>query len=266
MPAHAHSRSLRCPAAALTGLLWLGSLLLPSLALGQDEEGARAAFARGVDAADAGRWEVARDAFEEAYRLWPRPTILLNLAGARVQTGHLVSGADAYRAILSEAGAPKPIRMAAHDALLALEVRIPRLELRILDMTDADEITLDERPIEAGPQMQPLELEPGRHTVRVSRGGEELRVEEFRLAERERLRLDLRLPRARTGSISLVPDTSAGTAGADGEDREEVWESPIFWTIVGVVVGGAVALGVGLSLSDESPFAGNLMPGSIEIR
>src|SRR4051794_32606537 len=59
---------------------------------------ARELVQRGVDAIHARRWEEARDDFSRAYQIIPRPEILLNLATAQAQTGHLVEAAESYRA------------------------------------------------------------------------------------------------------------------------------------------------------------------------
>jgi tetratricopeptide (TPR) repeat protein len=53
--------------------------------------------------------------------------------------------------------------------------------------------------------------------------------------------------------------TAAGTA--DSGSGEEVWESPIFWTLLGVVVVGAgVGIGVGVALSQD-PGTAPVVPG-----
>jgi len=58
-------------------------------------------------------------------------------------------------------------------------------------------------------------------------------------------------------------DALAASAAAPPVDErhEEVWESPIFWTLLGVVVvGAAVGIGVGVALSQD-PGVGPVMPG-----
>lgn len=58
-------------------------------------------------------------------------------------------------------------------------------------------------------------------------------------------------------------DALAASAAAAQVDQphEEVWESPVFWTLLGVVVVGAgVGIGVGVALAQD-PGVGPVMPG-----
>src|SRR5579883_3465343 len=53
-------------------------------------ERSRAAFRRGVAQAHDGDYPAARDSFLEAYKLFPHPSILLNLGISRARTGEWV--------------------------------------------------------------------------------------------------------------------------------------------------------------------------------
>lgn len=236
--------------------------------LAADEARARELFRRGVDAADAGRWEDARALFEETYALLPRPQVLLNLAGARAQTGRLVAAVDAYARVESaEGGASAALREAARDARAMLEPRVPRLVVDFHGtLLEGDVVALDEGALPSADDRGELRIDPGRHAVIVTRGGLEVLREDFRLYEGERLRLDLRVSedahRAPEPARELPP-LQIPTR------REEPWfESPIFWTVVGIVAAGAVGIGVAVAVGreDEDPFVGNLEPGTIRVR
>lgn len=77
---------------------------------------------------------------------------------------------------------------------------------------------------------------------------------EFRTSVESRIRV-LEEEIAREEALA----TAAGAT--DSVQGEEVWESPIFWTLLGVVVVGAgVGIGVGVALSQD-PGTAPVMPG-----
>ncbi|MDQ3038044.1 MAG: hypothetical protein M3Y87_36960, partial [Myxococcota bacterium] len=172
----------------------------------------------------------------------------------------LTSAAESYRRLIERGDdAPETLREAARRALLALEPRVPRLVLRLLGTVLRDDrVRLDETLLSPGERDGERPLDPGRHSVVVERGGDELVREDFRLYEGERLRLDLRVPDARPAA--------APTATAPEGDGEQWWESPVFWALVGIVVAGGVAIGIGVSIGSDEPFVGNLGPGAITVR
>ncbi|UJR78191.1 hypothetical protein [Sandaracinus amylolyticus] len=233
-----------------------------------DTTRARELFRRGVDAADAGRWEDARALFEETYALLPRPQVLLNLAGARAQTGRLVAAVEAYARVESgEGGASDALREAARDARAMLEPRVPRLVVDFHGtLVEGDVVQLDEGTLPSADDRDELRIDPGRHAVMVTRGGVEVLREDFRLYEGERLRLDLRV--SDDAHRGVESETELPPLQIPTRRREEWFESPIFWTIVGIVAAGAVGIGVAVAVSDEDeePFVGNLEPGTIRVR
>src|SRR5262249_25318213 len=94
-----------------------------------DTARARALFQQGLDAARAEHWVDARDAFVQSLGIAERPSTLLNLAAAQVQTGQLVEGAASYRRFLEIATDAREAahRTQAEAALTALEPRIPHV-------------------------------------------------------------------------------------------------------------------------------------------
>lgn len=238
--------------------------LTPAIGRAQDaDDGTRARelFRRGVEAAEAGDWEEARARFTETYAMLPRPQVLLNLAGALAQTGRLTAAAEAYAQLTSGAlDVPEEIALAARDALAILDARIPRLTLGIAGALTDDVVRLDELVLAPGERDGEHAVDPGRHAVIVLRAGDELTREDFRLYEGERLQLDLRVP------DPPAPAQERRPTPARVEDPEEWWESPIFWTIAGVVVAGGVGIAVAVSIQPEAPFVGNLPPGTISVR
>lgn len=160
-----------------------------------DRARARTLFQEGVTHLDASEWEAARVKFQEAYDLVHEPSILLNLAHAQVESGHLIEGAESYRRFLDEVrtGRLARNRRDAQNALNAVEARIPKLRINAPTLQEGDEITLDGAPFDRSRLGTDVLLAPGEHLVVVTRGDETWANEGFTLAERERRTLDLAL-------------------------------------------------------------------------
>ena len=156
---------------------------------------ARQLFRQGVSSAREGEWEVACERFQRAYELDPRPVTLLNYAGALVQTGRLVEGAEGYRSFLASdtSGSAERLRGEAERLLAEVEPRIPRLQLAILGIEATDVVRLDEWEISHAALELGLPVDPGEHVVQVSRGTD-TRELAFSVAEgeTEALEVDLR--------------------------------------------------------------------------
>lgn len=110
---------------------WILALLV-TLATSAEAEERGAARARALELFDqseseyrAGRFDVAAQLLEEAYRLHPQPTLLYNLARAREGGGDFPGAIAAYRQYLAEAGQVKD-----HGAI---EARIATLERTVAE-------------------------------------------------------------------------------------------------------------------------------------
>jgi hypothetical protein len=148
---------------------------------------AREQFKLGVAAAKERRWEDAWRAFSRAYELTPRPVILLNLAGAEVQTGRLVAAAESYRRFLREAVEPEETRHRdnAEKLLLQLEQRIPRVEIGVEGLLPNDQIWIGEDSVSHAALGAALPVNPGTHILRVERGGRTVDQVELEVREGE---------------------------------------------------------------------------------
>ncbi len=217
---------------------------------------AREQFREGVAAARTGRWWEALEAFTRSFELAPRPATLLNLAGAQVETGHLVEGAESYRRFLREADGRAAQRIPmAEAALAAVEPRIARVRVEIDGLLSRDTVLLDDLPLSEAVLGAELPVNPGAHAIRVEREGAEIGRTEFDVVEGER-RLD---PIA----LALPP----GEEPAESASGPAWLRSPWLWTAVGVViVGAAVGIGVGIATSGDDPYVGNIPPGTWSVR
>jgi hypothetical protein len=131
-------------------------------------EQSRAAFRRGVGQAESGDYASARDSFIEAYRLFPHPSILLNLGIARAHTGQWLEAEQDLVHFLADDGGARPEELASARAELA-QSRQHLGSFRIRVTPTGARATLDAHPIA---------LLPGSFVdVRTTRGSHALRVE-----------------------------------------------------------------------------------------
>jgi hypothetical protein len=227
---------------------------------------ARRLFQSGLRAARDGRWDEALRDFERSYAIAEVPTTLLNLAGAQVQTGRLVTGAASYRLFLTraEGGRAAAYRGEAEAALRAVEARIPRITVRVRGLAADDAIELDGSTVSRGEVGTPLPVDPGEHVIRVRRDGATAAEERVSVSEGERRQLVLSVPAL---PVARVP--SAGgpleRTGADDDDDRSAAASPWLWTGVGAAVVAGVLTAVLVTRGRGSDlYRGNVDPGRVE--
>jgi len=270
---------------------WLGTWLFVSLVVAaasvvpqtvaaqsaNERSLARSQFRDGLASAQSGDWDSAFESFQSSYALVARPITLLNLAGAMVQTGQLVEGAEAYRRFLREArtGRAAAHRGAARSALEALEGRIPVVELRVAGFSSGDVLSLDGWELSEAVLDQDLPVDPGTHQITVDREGHEQLVVGFEVEEgaTREVAVDATAenwlpigggPGPDDGDPILGDGTDTGMAD---DDSGSIFASPWFWIIAGVLVAGGVtaAIVIAASGSERDPVMGNLPPFRVEI-
>jgi hypothetical protein len=212
------------------------ALLASARRAGADEdprERSRAAFRRGVAEAQEGNYAAARDSFLEAYKLFPHPSILLNLGIARAHTGEWLEAEQDLVHFLADDGGARPEELASARAELA-QTRSHLGAFRLRVAPDGARATLDTHPIA---------LIPGSFVeVRTTRGSHELYVDADGYMPLDRP-VVVAAERAPNVDISLLP-RGVATAVAPSDDRR---------TIGGFLVGGAVVfLGVGIFAGIEA--------------
>lgn len=211
--------------------LALALLLAAPSALAQDDQ-ARALFSAGAQAYEAGRYPAAIQAFQEAYRLSPRPGILFSIAQAYRrqytadrQAGNLHSAIRHYREYIAkvEQGGR---RADAISALSELEPLADRLgasgaaapppparasATRVMVSAQIKEATIaldGQKPVEA-----PLiaEVKPGKHTLRIVAPGYFPEDREIQAAEGGVVALDIPM-REKPGLLTVVARDGAEVA------------------------------------------------------
>jgi hypothetical protein len=136
-------------------------------------EQSRAAFRRGVTAAERSDYASARAAFLEAYRLFPHPSILLNLGIARWKVHEYVEAEEDLAKFLADDGGASADEVASARAALAV-VRDHLGTLRVSVAPASARATLDKKPIAlvAGGAVA-LRAVEGDHAVHVEAEGYE---------------------------------------------------------------------------------------------
>ncbi|MES1207466.1 MAG: hypothetical protein ABUS79_16140 [Pseudomonadota bacterium] len=244
-------------------------------------------FNEGVEAARHGDWQQARAGFEAAQSLSARPVILINLAGAQARTGRLLDAVRNYRAVADDTSADAaPFREAAVGVLKTLQPRIPRVRVRAAGLTEGDVVRLDGAPLSRDVLAEPVLVDPGPHTITVTRDGNDRARVTVSLAERETHDVSLlsdqtattplgkaQLPRApaprATGAVVPLQTGDERTAGDDAPApaHRSLWGSPWLWTAVAAAAAGAATAAVLLNSRETTPaFAGSVSPGIIHVQ
>lgn len=232
-----------------------GAALLCVLALGLGASGAARAqgaaadvalardlFREGVELAQQGRWDEARERYRRSLALKRAPLTLYSLGVAQQQTGRFVEAIENFRAFLAEREPDNPATVPyegpAREAVVALEKRVARLDIAI-EPAAAKGLRLEvdgERVPEAALGL-PRPVDPGERVIVVAAEGFRPARTTAKLAEGERKKVTLRMEPA-PGPRSLAGPPVAG----DGPGRA--------LPIALVASGGtlfAAGLGVGLA-------------------
>lgn len=155
---------------AIACVLFTAVLLAPMSAHADDpREASRAAFRRGVSLLQRGYFVSARKEFEEAYKLFPHPSILLDLGTTRAKTGEYVQAEeDLLKFLADDGGAPTNEVQGARETLAQVRTHLGTFKL-LVDPAGA-RAKLDD--------MQVLALSVGEAApVRTSTGSHKLHVE-----------------------------------------------------------------------------------------
>jgi len=201
-------------------------------------ERSRAAFRRGVTAASSGDYETARAAFLEAYRIFPHPSILLNLGIARAHTGEWVEAEDDLVRFLADDGGAQPDELASARAELA-QTRTHLGSFRLRVTPSGARATLDTHPVPliAGSYSE-IRTTRGAHDLHVAADGYVPVDRVVQVSDAQGADVEVRL----RSEKSTSPEPTQGRSNLAG------------WLLLG---GGAVAAGVGIGTGIEYLLAVN---------
>ncbi len=241
---------------------------------------ARHLYQVGVRHAEAGRWEEARVAFAQSLEIVERPATLLNYAGACVQTGHLVEGAETYRRYLRVAD-NEARRTQARTLLDELEARLARVEIATEGLEPDDDLMIDGERVSHALVGAETPFDPGHHEIELRRNDARVAHQELDLTEgqHESVTLHVLSTASADGSVALAADATEGEADVldtdpDGQEAPEstggggILSSPWFWVITAaILVAGGVTVGVVVATSDSGApaYRGNVGSGRLGV-
>jgi len=158
-------------------------------------EASRAEFRRGVTLVNEGDFQHAREAFAEAYRLFPHPSILFNLGLTRAKTGEYVQAEqDLVRFLADDGGATQDEVQSARQALATTRTHLGTFKLRVEPAGARARLDDDWVALVAGDSV----------SVRTSTGAHSLHVEAEGHVARD-LDVDVDSSRVDTVDVRLVP-------------------------------------------------------------
>ena len=143
----------------------------PRSAAADDQELAKAKFQEGMALVKAENYPAALAAFEESYRILPKPGLLYNIAMCQKALFRYVDSIGSFKKYLSAMGANvKPdMKLSVDQALAEMEKLVGTI---LIDgAPDGAEVFVDDRPVGRTPLAEPLIADPGQHSIRVERDG-----------------------------------------------------------------------------------------------
>ena len=202
------------------------------------DEKATAQFKQGVELYNDNDFEQAAIAFERAYELKPSYKILFNIAQTENERKHYAAALKAYHRYLRDGGDQIETERRAE-----VEKEFKRLKALVGGITVKTDIKgavvfVDGfRHVET-PFTKPILVDLGEHEVLIKRGTEELHRETIKVAGGQKVVVDLE------ASVSEDSPAQDEPAVPEEEDRDSPKR---VWTWVALGVGGAAAIGAGIT-------------------
>jgi hypothetical protein len=215
----------------------------------------RAAYARGLTAADEVRWSDALREFERAYELARVPSALFNVATTLRALGRHVDARDTLTRLLRDHELDAETQAEAARLLREESTRVARLRVGGLPTIDRLELRLDGRLTPLG-TARPLELfvDPGTHVVEASAPAHTAARWEGTLTD------------GAVEDVTLTPTPLAiprPTPAAPPAPRASGGSSAWIWITLAVVVVAGAGVGVGLYLQDDAQL--DATPGRVAV-
>jgi len=269
---------------ALAAFVLTCSMLFAGAASAQtDDERARARseFERGVAAFGNSEFQTALDAFQEAYRLAPHPSVRLNIANCYQQMARPVEALVHFEHYLTEATSiSAPQRREIEATIRGLRGRVGTLTLQITP--DGAEIVIDGSATRRAPVSEPVRVVAGDHEVVISLDGFVRETQTVHVDGGGDTRVAVRLRRAAVVAVletTEVPvestetstETEASSESAVTMDPEVLPEahddgggirlSVPFFIAGGITLAAAVGWGVtgGIALAENDAFEADVV-------
>lgn len=199
-----------------TGLAVLAAVAVSAAFSAQaqdDRERARAEFQRGVERYAADDFSGALDAFQEAYRLAPHPSVRVNMANCYEQLNRPLEAIFHYeRYLIEDAAGPAEQRTEVSQALERLRQTIGPVRLNI--QPDGARVRIDgSDEVRRTPIRETISMTAGNHTVEISLDGYTTVTREFIVVGGQPAEVSVELQRATETGEPVTDPTAEGAAG-----------------------------------------------------
>jgi len=178
-------------------------------------------FARGIELARNGGYEGALREFNAAYDISPQFSVLYNIGQAQMALHHPSEAIEVFARYLSEGKdrVPDSRRQKVQELVASLRSRLATLSITA-DRPGAH-ISVDWRDVGTTPLAQPVEVDPGTHTISAKVEGVPvlIRIVVLRDAERKVLDLDLPAPSSKAAAAAAREAVAKAIAAADAARR-----------------------------------------------
>ncbi len=206
---------------------------------GSSDEKAKIQFNQGVELYNDDDFEQAAIAFERAYELKPSYRILFNIAQTENERKHYAAALKAYHRYLKDGGDQIEAERRAE-----VEKEFTRLKALVGGITVKTDIKgavvfVDGFRHAETPFTRPILVDLGEHEVLIKRGTEELHRETIKVAGCQKVVVDL--------EAGVSEETHAQVDEPAGPDKEDRDSPKRVWTWVALGVGGAAAIGAGIT-------------------
>jgi hypothetical protein len=243
---------------------------------------ARAEFERGVAAFGNSEFQAALDAFQEAYRLAPHPSVRLNIANCYQQMARPVEALVHFEHYLTEATSiPAAQRREIEATIRGLRGRVGTLTFQVTP--DGAEIVIDGSATRRAPVSEPVRVVAGDHEVVISLDGFVRETQTVRVDGGGDTRVAVRLRRAEVVAVVETAETVEATETSTetvtetspevGAEESEVTTPEAhdegggirltapFFIAGGVTVAAAIGWGVtgGIALSENDAFEADVV-------
>lgn len=199
-------------------------------------------YRAGVAYAKSGKWDDAVREFDEAYKLDPTPLRLYDVAQVCLQAKQFVRARDAYARIEGSAALSADQQQRVRAGLATARSNIGRARIVVPDARPTDVVTLDGARVRS----DAVDVDPGRHVVRLVRGGDTIAETTIDVAAGSEATATLTPP-------ATPPAPVADRATSTSEDASGGGIPTISWILGGVAV-AAIGGGAYLAITGTSEY------------
>jgi hypothetical protein len=204
---------------------------------------AKARFEEGLKRANAGEWEAARIAFQQAYAVMPRPAVILNLAISEQSTNRPLDALGHLKEYLRHdvKDSERQVAQQRIDQLNAVTGHIQ------VTAPSGAVVTVDDKTTGTAPLADVIDVTPGHHTV-AAKGAAAAKTQDVDTAAGQTVNVDL----SGAQPPSPLPSATAPASGASTEpipttDVPPPPSSPPARLITTIALGGAALVAGGLA-------------------